>query len=324
MPPPSRPAPAPPSQPVPELLEIPTPALAHPAPTEELPWEKVVGETDDLSRSADTTPRTARGMRPASTRPSNRRTWILAGAVGLAAVLGVVIFLLIRGGPASTPATTTESRRAPLIVAADAPYRTLAAALARVQPRDQILVKQDLTEYLHLDADLARRLRGVKIQAQPEQGKKITWSPPPPGRGQSGQLPLIQLLEVDGLTLEGFTLNGEGRADSLVQLSAGCKDVLLKKLTLAKPRLAGIHFVNCAAEKPIILTGVQTEEPWPANIPALLFVVVKNPGVPERNSNIEIWRDCTFSPRAPLIVRGKHENLDFKDKDVEKRLQRQP
>jgi len=76
---------------------------------------------------------------------------------------------------------------------------------------------------------------------------------------------LLQLSDVQGLTLKGFIFDGEGRVPILLSVCCGCRNLTLDELELRNYTAVGIGFRNCMAyeNQPVIVTGVKANSTLP-------------------------------------------------------------
>ena len=324
---PPRPTPSPAAAPaaIPQpattsVLQVPAAAKAPapPAPAEEAaPWEKIAGDTDDLTARLDTARdgpgssrrRTARSPGAAernAERARRRLIWLLAG-VGLVAVvsLGLVLGLLL--GKKSVPRPNPEGgthKPTTHYVGDDSPLKTIGDALSRAQAGDRILIRKDaITERLVVDEHRARELKNIRIEGDP--GRTVVWKAP---EGGPSDAPLLRLNDVEGFHIKNVTFDGENKVKNLIVLECGCKGVRLEDLNLRNFTASGVKFMSCMApgERPIVLTGLQSHSLQPT----LVFEVFKGYPAFPKNDNIQVQDDCAFqgNREVPMLSLKEGDN----------------
>jgi hypothetical protein len=168
-------------------------------------------------------------------------------------------------------------------------------ALKQARPGDRIIVHEGITidQDLHIDGKRAPHLRGVRLEAAPNE--KVTWTLPP---GQKRPARLLQLDDVDGFTIKGFVFDGGGeKLDYLIVLNA-CPSVRLEDVELQNFKVAGVHCINCGRsdEKPVELIRVVGGV---AAAPCLLVEVRRNIAGP-RSNHVLVSTDCNLLGPAPV------------------------
>jgi serine/threonine protein kinase len=303
-----RPAPAAPQEPAPEVP----------------PWELPAPDTVDRRGQLDTAPSSERTRQRLAQSKEAERTrrrlyWIMGGA-GLAG-LALIGFLIVKAlsSDDSQKSRPEDKPRGPTtyFVGPEEENLTINAALNRVVPGDRIVVRTDLPlrEEIYLDQH-KKHVRDIRIEADP--ARPVVWLPPPaappkPGEKPQPPKPLLQLLDVHGLTLKGFILDGENRLPSLINLSCGCRNVTLDGLELRNYTEMGIGFYNClaTANQPVTLTRLKAN----SALPPITFKIRDyfKSGF-SANSHIIVKDDCDFTGTFTIPVEGDNANLSFPDK----------
>jgi hypothetical protein len=294
------------------------PAAEPEVEEEPLPWDQITPASSASAARAETSrdlgKPAARG-RSNSTKPrpesfQNRRMWligvILVGAVVLGAAAAFLIAMLF-AGPATT--RSTEAARPPLFVGGKGGFKTLHDALKQAKPGDHVVVRERMLEET-LDLNDGKLGKHVTIETDKDMSGPFVWTLPK--NAKSGRI--LNLMDVEGLSIQGFTLDGQNRIDDLVLLSGRCSGLVLDSLRLEGFKGTGIQIVNCAGEPN-----------WPVTVSRVAFVggskekakapmvVDVNPSIRLQNDNILI-RDC----RVLGNFAEYHVNLDAsKQKGVE-------
>jgi serine/threonine protein kinase len=104
---------------------------------------------------------------------------------------------------------------------------TLADALASVQPGDRIEVHAAL---IRESLDLTQRsgvLKGLELLGVGRDGAPVVWQPP---QEQTADRPLLDLKGMESLTIKGFRLDGQGRVNTLIQVTGPAAGLILEEL----------------------------------------------------------------------------------------------
>jgi serine/threonine protein kinase len=254
---PTRPAVAPQAKPQPGnnglFRQVTTAVAATPDTTPVPPKERPKSSEIQAVAPSAVRPRPAPGVLDAL----SKRPWFVLVVVALA----VLTFLAVGGGLAvvsfvsskpTTPADTHNGGRPPRV------YKRTNANGEPVDFKD-FVAKAVAGDRLVLQDDVdagAVQIDGVKhltIEAEP--GKNVTWRYPS-GAPDGGILLIVNSAE--GLTLKGITLDGGGRARTLVNLCGKSPGLALKNLQLKNYRAYGVHVTNCqgSVEKNVELSAL--------------------------------------------------------------------
>jgi hypothetical protein len=285
---PPAPAPAPASgrRPPPSAKNAPRPAPARPAPAavsapasedavsggaddEVAAWDKLATDTDEANARADTAPRSGRRPAgPASKKQhsgrnlatveepvSGRRLWWVLG------IAAVVVLTAIGAGVAlffawsSTPNNPGVGREPLRVNPAGGPkvYRTIKEAVDHATGNDRIILMADVTE---ADVRVPKKMENLVIESDP--GRRATWRCPDVLPANASP----RLLHLDGVTgfqLRGVTLDGGGKADTLVSLLGTCPGVKLDDLDLKNYVKYGVFLWNCDGDRdrPVVLSNLR-------------------------------------------------------------------
>ncbi len=307
-PPPAPPAGANGVRRAPQPARAPAPPQAvtnHPPSWEELALEPA-GPSKRLSKAVTTRKGSGPWRLPAfaALSPQQRVLWVVAASAAGVILLLLALVLWFAFGP-SRP--TTEAPAAPprptFFVGkqkkADV-FPTLAGALKQVRAKAKsgarIVVQDDLAE----DEIPVADLHHLTIEA--DVGRKVTWRPRPGGQPQK----LLLLSNAEGFRLKGVTLDGEGRADALINLSLHCPGVALEDLALKGFTRYGLRVTNCAGgagDKRVALLRI-TFTTTAAGQTALFFDARDTiPGIPKDRDFLV--RDCSFDGPGAKVKAAK-------------------
>jgi hypothetical protein len=280
--------------------------------TDQLPvWAPEPATEEDATARLDTAPlSTRRRTRESQETEAARKRLLLIiiAAVGvlLIGVAGFFIWRALSTEDKPLPPPVVEGRK-PMtfyVSGASADYPSLSVLFdtPRLKSGDRVVVRAAaITDELHIKESQARVLKGISIEAD-ETIPEVVWKPK---RNSISAGALLEMNDVEGFTIKGFTFDGKGEAGlakALIQLECGCRDVKIENVKLRNWADAGIKFTNCIAtkEKPVIVSGAQfTDNPKPAILFELRpFYYNAYPG----NEHITIRDDCTIPPAAAIQV----------------------
>jgi hypothetical protein len=288
--------------------------LDPPAEEERAPWEELAAaDSDKALASLDTNPTPARksavtsAVQPRVTSlfaNRDRRFWIIfAGTVAAVFILLGILLLawaLSSGAPTEQPST----RRPPLVVN-PAGGLSLSKALEQAHSGDRIVVESDI-----VDALPPITFKDLTIEAAP--GKMIHWKFPP--NPPAGAKKLLSLHDAEGFRLKGFRLDGDNRAELLVQISGRCPGLVLENLSLTKFQKRGIVVFNCEGTADRRMTFANLHFITKEGQTALFFNINDRLLDRPRTNSFLTIRDCDFDGPGAAV---KAPNLDFIGKTVQ-------
>src|SRR5262249_53149693 len=140
-------------------------------------------------------------------------------------------------------------------------------ALEHARPGDHIaLLDAEHREQLRLEGN-----RYKDITIEPAGNNAVVWRLPTQ-RG-TGELPLLELVNVPGLRVRGIQFDGENRVAKLVRLSGNCPGLSLEDSKLVGFTKTGLSVANCAgdANRPVQLLRIDAELSAMGADSALLF-----------------------------------------------------
>jgi hypothetical protein len=240
---------------------------------------------------------------------SNRRTlWLIVGGVFVAvlALGGLLYWLLSSPGP--TKDGPPRQGRQPLRVN-PAEGKTLAAAVIHARKGDTIQLQGDIAEH-------SIRITGPDdLTIEPEPGKKVVWKMPPlagrPGNEKKEPLKLLSVT-AGNFRLKGLTLDGDGRADVLIEFYGKCPGTRLEDLELRGARRCSILCGNCEGTKEAPLRLLNLRFDTPAGATALYFKYFEHtPSIPE--NRFVVVRGCAWAGPGGKV---RASNLKYVDQST--------
>jgi serine/threonine protein kinase len=267
------------------------------------PWEQLSPDTDDLTARADTAPRTA-PKNPSSRKRLNKSNTVVldsAKRVQLLIIMGVIGFFIVVGvvaavvisffGGANAKSTDKEKPAGNvLLVTKDGSLRTIGEALKKAQPGDTIKVRDAVQECIILEG---KRFPNLTIEAE-DPARYVAWSfPANPLRGTTQ---LIDVRNIEGLTLRGFVLDGGEQAEQVIRLHGNCPGLKLEDLKIKGFKQVGVLITNCAGtnDRPVILSKLSLIAEGQPKDAGLFFYFVKGIKDPPLNQHIKVQK-CTFA-----------------------------
>jgi hypothetical protein len=248
----------------PQARRTSTPQPQPAAEEEGVVWERLAPDTVESAR-ANTPPSQTRkrpssalhrALSPEALVQRQRRRVILVVSIVSAVILGgfavAAIWAALRD-KAPDGASAAPQPRAALRVGQGAEFATVAQAIKAAMPGDRIVVTGEKhEEELMLDGKFSPTLKNLIIESE---GRTVAWRAP---QGKSPPC-LIILRGVEGLRLQGFTLDGDNRCKNIVQIYGICPGTSLDNLTLTGFTDSGMVFWNCEGkdDRPITINRVQ-------------------------------------------------------------------
>jgi hypothetical protein len=280
----------------------PAPAAPGPVTEDEAPWEHLSPDTDDLTARADTAPRPA--VKSGSSRkypvikgpaPRNwaahRTSILIALAIGACILVGVVVAVVLALLGPSKSKETGDNRPPPgnvLVVSHDGAVRSVFEALKKAQPGDRIRVRDAVQECVVLKE---RRFQNLTIESE-DANKPVTWTFPADPRGMPQ---LIDVQNVEGLTIQHLVLDGGDRANEVVRLHGNCPGLKLDDLKIKGFKQSGVLITNCGGtpEKPVSLLHLRFFADNKQRDAGIAFKHVDGWANPPQNQHI-IVQSCYF------------------------------
>jgi serine/threonine protein kinase len=212
--------------------------------TADEPDAAVTAATENTAEDkAVSTPRVEAKKKVAPSKPAVS-TRVLAGkpplfwgmvACGVLAALlfvGVMVWSFVHWRNAAAPATTAGAGL-PFYVGGSSNL-TIEQALARARSHDRIILQGDIEA-----SGVAVKWPDFTIESGPN--GPYTWHCP---ANADPRTPLLNVDNVEGLTVKGIKFDGANKAESLIQLRGRCRDLKLEDLTLTNFKSSGIHVTS--------------------------------------------------------------------------------
>jgi eukaryotic-like serine/threonine-protein kinase len=278
-------------------------------------------------KAADVAPETAKS--PISSAPTSvleraRRHWLVvaAGVAVLALCIGCLIAFLNRktdgDGAQATQETIVSSKEVATpvstgpktIFVSHAPSPDLASkgtvvssihqALSQARPGDRVVLLENLKEVLLLNG--SKLAKNLTLQAD-WPGDKVSLLPP---AGLKRVECLLTLVNVEGWTLKGLTLDGDDdRARTLLTVQGHCPGLTLEDLTLRRFRQSAVTFSGCTGEaaRPVVARRLRTATGKKATRVASVILEARGEdGVVKSNRHL-LFTDCRFEGLVDSAVR---------------------
>jgi serine/threonine protein kinase len=296
-------------------------AVASPAQEENggVPWESYTSDTDNPTARVDTVVQSLQKRTTTLERLKEHPYfwYFVAGGVFLLISTIGILWALIHGSSESKAPPT--SRLIPrTIYVTDSKegkdeFPTIHDALRRVRPGDRIIVRKDVHEE-HLQIEDRRWTKSVTIEGQAPDGGRVIWRLP----SNSKEKVLLELHNTEGLTVKGFTLDGEGRLDDLAVLFGQCPDLILEDIHFQGFKRSAVDILHCAGstEQPVILKGLRAIVGTKAEA-ALLFGFRESIVKPRGNEHIRV-SDCILAGPYQTAVEliGPEQDIEFRSNRI--------
>ncbi len=279
------------------------PAVAPPA----VPTTAVVTERPKTSEMAAAQPHHVKTS-PSALDALAKRPWLVFIALAVLVVLlllgcGVAVFLFQTFSPKSNP----DPQRPPKIYKAtndNGESVKFEDFLAAAKIGDRIILQDDV-----VTGEVTITTKHLTIEADP--AKHITWRYSDKGRVDGK---LLAVNSAEDLTLKGFTLDGDGRAKTLINLYGHAPGLTLKNLQFTNFRKYGVHVTNCegVASKYIELSGLNFTTNAADQIGLYFDLEQNSVGTIPKDRYFRI-RDCKFAGPGVLAKRSPSAQTDYID-----------
>lgn len=236
-------------------------------------WETLDTDTQSLSRgdtdrpAHERVPRQTRPMRtprpqgPARAMPlpieTNRRwIYVAAGVVGVVVLLTGIYLVFFDRGPARVGPGGPTGTSQRIIVSqsgGENAVRTLREALSKVRAGDTIVLAEPRVIEAKLTLDRAQH-KNITIESATPDGKPAVIE-------ASGGVPIMfDASDVEGLKLRNVEFNGEGLAETAVQVSGRAPGTVLDRVTVRGVKRTAFSLLNAAGDstRPIQLANCRT------------------------------------------------------------------
>jgi hypothetical protein len=289
-------------------------------------WPDRTPQTDNLTAKVDTDPATARSASGAVSRKrraflkaeaeaaARRRLFWIIGIASGAFLLILGLILLLAFWPSSAKDTTTDSKsestnkgKPPLVVnpvGGEGVYRTLAEAVDKAGYGDRIVLQSSIAETVRIDGK-----KNLTIEGEP--GKLILWKAPRYPADVKMKL-LLDLYNVENLTLRNLTLDGAGVADTLINMFGRCPGIRIENVRFEGFKQYGIQALNCqgTSDYRITLKGLHfTTDTKPDTKQVALYFASGNVkgDQPSRFFTIE---ECTLIGKGTAVKASKPADVE--------------
>jgi hypothetical protein len=231
----------------------------------------------------------------------------VAVVVGLVFGIGLLAFGGHSGGRRAGPLTSSEhtllvSRRQPTA------FKSVREALDKAAPGDHVrVVDEQIEEQLYLE----RKLWDAEVVLESGLDKPVVWTAP--SRFEPDR-PLVSLVNVGGLRIKGFMLDGEDRIQEGVRFLGHCPGLVLEGVQLKRFRAHDVHLMNCEGERnrKIGLVAVRTVAGTAKRESAFAFTIHKNIPAVQQTQELVV-RDCRFEGpyEKPVQVTGVMDRVEW-------------
>jgi hypothetical protein len=292
-------------------------ALSSPAEEENggVPWEQYTSDTDNPMARADTVVHGHRSQASATHRIQQHPYfwYFVAAGVFILILIAGILWALFRGSPDAKTGSTSRASVRTLYVTNNKDSRedflTLKDALRQAKPGDCIVVRKPIHEE-HLQIENRKWGKGLIIEGDDSEGARVVWRMPP----NSKERALLELHNIEGLMVKGFTFDGGGRLDDLVVLFGQCPGVTLEDVHFQGFMRSAVKVTHCTgtADRPVTMTGLRVITANKAEA-ALLFNFQENIISPRGNEHIRVVNGIFAGPfQAAVQLMGREEDIEFR------------
>jgi hypothetical protein len=199
---------------------------------------------------------------------------VLLAGVGVAAYFAFFAPSKAPPGPPAREPLRVDGKR----------YVSLSHALLNAADGDRIVVSKIVEETVHVDK------KNLTIEAAPNAA--VVWRPPMSMKAGSGGKLLI-VANAEGLQLRGITLDGGGRADTLINIFGRCPGTKFERLQLKGFLKQAVYVTNAEgdANNPIRFANCAFDVP--AGKTGVLFDILPSLRPVTQNRHFS-FRDCAF------------------------------
>jgi len=287
-------------------------------------WETLTAETSNTAQN-DTDRRSGKSDRqktdpsknpgaPPFAQPKERGKsklpLVIAGVVGGSLIFGAIWYFLLRDSTSNVVESTDRKLYVGKMVEGELRFPTINAAVSKSQPGDHIVILDDtITEDLITFSAPSGFPKNLTLEAGNE-AKMVTWRVKPPVRKDSPHRSILELRAVEGFTLRGFVLDGQGHTESILRVQGKCPGLTLENVQMISPTTNGIRFIDASGEsdRPISLNQVRIVVGSEADSAISLMSLSGNAGVV---AHLHI-RDCRLEgPSKLAAIQVKSSLTDF-------------
>jgi serine/threonine protein kinase len=280
-----------------------------------VPWDKLTNDTDNPSARVDTIvygPRSQVSRAEGIQRHPYFWYFVAAGIFVLIVLLGI-LWNVFHGAPEPKTSSSSRTSSRTLYVTSQKgkadDFLTIKDALVRARPGDRIVVQKDTHEE-HLQIEERRYGKGVLLEGQSPSGGRTVWRLPK----NSKEKALLELHNTEGLSVKGFTFDGENRLDDLVVLFGECPGLTLDGIDCQGFKHSAVNILHCTgtADRPVTITALRATTVNKAEA-ALLFNYRESITKPRANNHIRVSH-CVFAGpfQAAVELMGPEQDLEFR------------
>jgi hypothetical protein len=175
-------------------------------------------------------------------------------------------------------------------------FKTIQEAMRQAQPNDRVIVTDDqIEEQVSLSG-----VHLVTLESEP--GRTVVWRCP---EKLADNKHLLYLDNAEGVRVRGFTLDGGGRVDEIIELFRECPGLILEDLRLRGFNRYGILAANCAGQskRQVAFLDLEITATKEADA-ALAFTAHPNVTNPKLNQFVTV-RNCRFDgPYKDIVARS--------------------
>jgi tRNA A-37 threonylcarbamoyl transferase component Bud32 len=267
-------------------------------------------------------PAAAPPVRPSELLPTNSAApapphgplWVvrIIAILVAGAVMGVCLRWSITQWRAASPSPSASAGGATWVVTRSGErgtFATVREALRRAKPGDRVEVREDTwQEALELADGVGS---GIRLEGRAPGGKPVVWRALP---GHKEDRPLVQVSGVGGLSLSGFTFDGQGRLKELVSLAGACPGLTLEDVTLQGFEQSAVALHRCGGEegRPVVLRRVRAV---PGRGATAALLLEARAGEPSRHVRVSACR-LEGPYQAAVLLSGPAADLAFEGNRV--------
>jgi serine/threonine protein kinase len=282
---------------------------------EGVPWERFTNDTDNPTARVDTVVQSLRSRTSTFERLQEHPYfwYYVAAGVFLLVLAAGILWAVMRSSTDSKSTSASRMVSKTLYVTDNKvgpdDFLTIQEALRRVKAGDRIIVRKDIHEE-HLQIEDRRWLKNVTIEGQNPSGDRVVWRI----SNSSKDKPLLELNNTEGLSVKGFTLDGDSRVDDLVVLFGQCPGLSLEDIQFQGFKRTAVNLLHCAGatDRPVTLAGLRAITYIKAEA-ALLFSFRESITKPRGNEHIRV-SNCIFAGPFQTAVQltGPEQDIEFR------------
>ncbi|HEV3146438.1 MAG TPA: hypothetical protein VGZ47_21305, partial [Gemmataceae bacterium] len=166
----------------------------------------------------------------------------------------------------------------------------------------RIVVRSDVEEYW----ENARLPKDLTIEAEVPAGAYISWRLPPTANPKA----VLQLCDVEGLRIKGFSFDGQNRAENGLYLYSSCPGVTFEDIRVVNCKQSAIMLTNATGAKDRPITFSRVRAGGTPMSKAVIYLYAISNYSPPANENIVI-QDCVLDGANKTVLRIHGSVQDF-------------